>query len=152
MVCGRIENTRAESITFTRNMRDVLKQDWISIHYDENVVTDCTSAIIVPERAIREAGYIKTLTANADAHSKHEFQAMAQTAYYQYQDEELAASQVSKTLSLEWKGEDETLAAGLVIYRDAVGEFHILAHTGQNVKKLLEAANRFCTRWVRLDI
>jgi hypothetical protein len=28
----------------------------------------------------------------------------------------------------------------------------LLATAEVNVKKLLEAANRFCTRWVRLDI
>ena len=122
------------------------------IRFDDVVVTDCTSAIIVPERAVSEAGYIKTLTANANAHSKHEFQAMAQTAYYQYQDDELEVTSVTATLHIELREEVETLAAGVVIYRDTGGEFHILAHAGQNVKKLLEAANRFCTRWVRLDI
>lgn len=129
-----------------------MEENTIIIRFDQKVVTDCYSAIVVPEKAIQEAGYIKTLTANADAHSKHEFHAMAQTAYYQYQDEELTVNPVSGPVTFQWRGEVETLSTGMVIYRDRGGEFHILAHEGQRIKKLLEAANRFCTRWVRLDI
>ncbi len=133
-------------------MGDNLQKDTIQIRSGDTLVTDCNSAILVPERAVHEAGYIKTLTTNAHAHSKHEFQAMAQTVYYRFQDDELEIAQIQGTLVLEWQGEAETIEGGIVIYRDGSGEFHVLAHSGQQVKKLLEAAYRFCTRWVRLDI
>lgn len=129
-----------------------MKEDAIVLRFDDVVVTDCSSVIIVPERAVDEAGYIKTLTANALAHSKHEFHAMAQTACYQFQDGELEVVDVYGVITVEWGQEHEQLNAGLVIYRDLHGNFHILVHPGQNKKKLLEAAHRFCTRWVRLDI
>jgi hypothetical protein len=127
-------------------------EDAIVLRFDDVVVTDCSSAIIVPERAVDEAGYIKTLTINAHSHSKHEFHAMAQTAFYQFQDGELEAVDVRGTITVGWGHEHEQLSAGLVIYRDFHGNFHVLVHPGQNKKKLLEAAHRFCTRWVRLDI
>lgn len=129
-----------------------MKEDAIIIRVDEVMVTDCSSAIIVPERAVNEAGYIKTLTVNAHAHSKHEFHAMAQMAFYQFQDGELEIVTVRGIVTIEWKEEVEKLTAGIVIYRDIKGNFYVLAHAGQNIKKLLEAAHRFCTRWVRLDI
>jgi lipopolysaccharide export system protein LptA len=138
--------------TYLSNKRDILHQDTLQIRFGDTLVTDCSSAIIVPERAVHEAGYIKTLTTNAHAHSKHEFQAMAQTVYYRFQDDELEIVQGNGALILEWQGETETIEGGIVIYRDESGEFHVLAHSGQQVKKLLEAAYRFCTRWVRLDI
>jgi hypothetical protein len=126
--------------------------DAIILQYDDSTVTDCNSAIIVPERAIDEAGYIRTLTASANASSKHEFQAMAQTVSYQFQDGELDVAAVNGIITLQWKMEVEKLTSGMVIYRDFKGNFHVLAHAGQNYKKLMEAAYRFCTRWVRLDI
>ena len=59
---------------------NVLQEDAIIISYDDVNITDCSSVIIVPERALHEAGFIKTLTTHANAHSKHEFHAMAQMA------------------------------------------------------------------------
>lgn len=115
-------------------------------------VNDCLSAILVPDRALEEPGYIKTVTAGAVAHAKHEFHAMAQMAYYQYQDEELLPVVVDGVLLLSSPNVVEAIDRGMVIYRDQQGEFHVLIHRGLNVKKMLETTNRYCTRWVRLDI
>lgn len=131
---------------------NVVKENAIVLRFDDVIVTDCSSAIIVPERAVDEAGYIKTLTVNAHAHSKHEFQTMTQMAYYQYQDGEVQITAVKGVITVSWGNEVEELTAGMVIYRDLTGNFHVLAHAGQNRKKLLETAHRYCTRWVRLDI
>jgi hypothetical protein len=131
---------------------NVLNEDAISIRFDDTMVRDCSSVIIVPERALSEAGFIKTLTAGDLAYAKHEFHAMAQMAFYQFQDGELEMTEARSAISITCRREDESLTAGMVIYRDGEGNFHLLAHKGQNAKKLLEAANRFCTRWVRLDI
>jgi hypothetical protein len=128
------------------------KKDAIIIRFEDNTVTECSSAIIIPERAIIEAGYIRTMTTNANAHSKHEFHAMAQIAFSQFQDGELEIEAVHGPLTVEWKNEVETIIAGLVVFLDPQRNFRLIAHSGQNAKKLLEVAHRFCTRWVRLDI
>jgi hypothetical protein len=129
-----------------------LKKDAIIIRFEDDSVTECSSAIIILERAIIEAGCIRTMTTNANAHSKHEFHAMAQIAFSQFQEGELDIEAVHGPLTVQWKNEVETIVAGLVVFLDLQGNFHLIAHPGQNVKKLLEVAHRFCTRWVRLDI
>jgi hypothetical protein len=126
--------------------------DTITLQSAGLTITDCASLIVVPEIAIAEAGYIRTVTVKAAAHAKHEFQAMAQMAYFQFQDDELEIIPLRDPLSINFRGEVEYLIAGMVLYRDLAGQFHALIHEGQNRKKLLEAAHRFCTRWVRLDI
>ncbi|RKZ92438.1 MAG: hypothetical protein DRQ43_09050 [Gammaproteobacteria bacterium] len=123
----------------------------ILITTDKGITVDCVSIIIVPEIALEEAGYIKMFTVKDAANAKHEYHAMAQMAYFQYQDEELDVKEyVSVTILC---GEEQIdLTDGMVICRDLIGEFHVLIHSEQNRKKILEAAYRYCTRWVRLDI
>jgi len=124
----------------------------IRITSDENVILDCESVIIVPEHALKEAGYIKMFTVKDEANAKHEYHAMAQMAYYQFQDEELEIQEVEFPLIITCGEEKSELGDGMVICRDPDGEFHVFSHAGQNWKKILEAAYRYCTRWVRLDI
>jgi len=155
-LCGK--NTCREEIfrrgleNFRSGEENIVKENAIVLRFDKVILTDCSSAIIIPEKAIDEAGYIKTLTANALAHSKHEFHALAQMAYYQFQDGELEVADVNGIVTVERGDELVNLTAGMIIFRDFTGDFHVLAHSGQNKKKLLETAHRFCTRWVRLDI
>ncbi len=115
-------------------------------------VKDCESVIIVPEIAIAEGGYIKTFTTKDRAHAKHEFHALSQMAYFQFQDDELAIDEIDSPLTISCGAEHVELSNGLVIYRDLAGQLHVLVHRLQNRKKLLETAYRHCTRWVRLDI
>lgn len=124
----------------------------IQVRYDGCEIGDCVSAIVVPEMAMTEPGYIKTLTANAQAHAKHEFHTMAQVCHFSYQDDELDLVRASGPIEVEVAGKIEELVSGMVIYRDSSGEFHVLIHGLLNVKKMLESTNRYCTRWVRLDI
>ena len=124
----------------------------ISISTSDHSVDDCKTVIIVPVIAEHEPGYIKVLTASIDSGSKHEFQALAQMAYYQIQDDELNIELMRGECSIVWGNEVETMDSGLVIYRSQDGMIHVIAHHGVRFKKLLEVANRYCTRWVRLDI
>ena len=124
----------------------------ILITSDEDVIEDCESIIIVPENALNEAGYIKMFTVKDEANAKHEYHAMAQMAYYQYQDEELEIQEVGSAITINCGEEKTDLSEGMVIYRDRDGDFHVLSRRVQNRKKFLEAAYRYCTRWVRLDI
>lgn len=91
-------------------------------------------------------------TVKDEANAKHEYHAMAQMAYYQYQDEELEIQEVGSAITISCDEEKTDLSEGMVIYRDPTGEFHVLSCRVQNRKKFLEAAYRYCTRWVRLDI
>lgn len=124
----------------------------ITITYAEISIADCVSVLIVPERAMQEPGYIKALTSSAASNAKHEFHALAQMAYFQYQDDEVEIDIIKGTCRILQEQNDETLESGLVIYRTSDGAIHIISHQDVNSKKLLEAASRYCTRWVRLDI
>lgn len=114
--------------------------------------SECESVIIVPERAIKEPGYIQLLTVKDSAHAKHEYHAMAQMAYFQYQDDELTITEVSSPVTIMRETEKIELSAGMVLFRDMAGTFSVMVHSGLHKKKLLETSYRYCTRWVRLDI
>lgn len=124
----------------------------IALQFGEETITYCESIILVPAAAVSEHGYIRTLSANAGVHAKHEYHALAQMAYFQYQDGELEIENLPGLLQVTLRGETETFVQGLALYRDLEGRFHVLMHEGQDARKLIEAAYRFCTRWVRLDI
>jgi hypothetical protein len=124
----------------------------ITVEWGATTITDCSSIILVPEIAMTEPGYIRTITLRASAHAKHEFHTMAQMAYYQFQDGELEITPLDSSLRVSMRGDAEELVAGLALYRDTEGRFHALMHEGQDGKRLIEAAYRFCTRWIRLDI
>ena len=123
----------------------------ISLSYEDVVCGDCLCALIVPAQALDEPGYIKGVSA-AGSSSKHEFHALAQTAYYQFQDDELKVELTRAPLEIECDDVHELVESGMVIYRVGQGSIRAVAHQELNLRKLLEAANRFCTRWVRLDI
>jgi len=124
----------------------------ILITSDSGTLAECESVIIVPTLVLQEAGYIKRLTVKEPAHAKHEYHAMAQMAYFQFQDGELEIEELDESISVSFDDESIELDAGMVICRNKKGEFNVLMHAMQNRKKLLEAAYRYCTRWVRLDI
>lgn len=124
----------------------------ITISCNDTVMAESSSALIVPEIAVQEPGYIKALSSSSAAASKHEFHALAQMAYYQHQDDELEIMTLTGPCRISRENDAETLESGLIIYRSNDGAIHIASHQGVNSKKLLEAANRYCTRWVRLDI
>jgi hypothetical protein len=124
----------------------------IIIRFAETVITNCESVILVPEIAVQEAGYIKTFTVKDSAHAKHEYHALAQMAYFQFQDDELLMLEIDSPLTITSGTDVLEITGGMVLYRDTAGAFHVVVHALQNRKKLLEAAYRYCTRWVRLDI
>ena len=124
----------------------------ITIQSANRIFTDCETVIVVPDIAVQEAGYIKTFTVSESGHAKHDYHAMAQMAYFQFQDEELDIIELAAPVTITCGSEKNEMDGGLVLYRDLTGSFHVLANGTQNRKKLLETAYRYCTRWVRLDI
>ncbi len=112
----------------------------------------CDSVVIIPEKAINEPGYIKAFTTKDSAHAKHEYHAMSQMGYFQYQDDELEVTELTEPITIETAAEDFHLTDGMVLVRTPDGKFLTYIHAMQNKKKLLETGYRYCTRWVRLDI
>jgi hypothetical protein len=108
--------------------------------------------IVVPEQALSEGGYIRAFSSEQSGQSKHLYQAMAQTAYFLDQDDELTVRQYQQPLTVHCGSAYLLLERGLAIVRTVDGGQEVLVVGPVNRKKLLEAANRYCTRWVRLDI
>ena len=115
-------------------------------------INDCQTVVIVPEIAVREPGYIQAFTISAESGAKHEYHALAQTAYFQNDDGELPVDDLQGSCTVTFGEKHETINLGGVIYRKKDGEIRAAVHPGVNRKKLFEAANRYCTRWIRLDI
>lgn len=123
----------------------------IELSWDQNNRSECLCVLIIPAKAVDEPGYIKGMhyTGNSD---KHEFRALAQTGYYQFQDDELEVEITGGPITVTHLNESEQLAEGMVLYRAVGGAIRAIAHGSALPAKLLETANRYCTRWVRLDI
>lgn len=124
----------------------------IRVESEQEILANCESVIIIPEIAIKESGYIRVFTVKDSAYAKHEYHAMAQMAYFQYQDDELDLKEVESTITVVTNDESVTVEGGMVLGREPSGDFLALIQPMQNKKKLLEAGYRYCTRWVRLDI
>ena len=112
----------------------------------------CETVIVIPEKAVGEAGYIQMFSVKDSGHAKHDYHALAQIAYFQLQDDELDIREADSPLTVQLAGERSELDGGMIICRGRTGKVYVLIQAGQNRKKLLEAAYRWCTRWVRLDI
>jgi len=125
---------------------------FIIITSDKDILADCVSIIIVPEIAVREAGHIKMFTIKDSVHAKHEYHAMAQMVYFQYQDEELDIHEIDSAVTVICGDESIYLSDGMIICRCRTGDLRVLIYAAQNRKKILEAAYRYSTRWIRLDI
>lgn len=117
-----------------------------------NEPVECAAAIIVPEQALQEPGYITMMTGQGAAVDKHGLQALAQTACYQFQDGELEVVEMTGPCRLVGPSGEADLPSGMVIYRESSGAIGAAVHAGLNPRKMLESAHRYCTRWVRLDI
>lgn len=113
---------------------------------------DCDTVILVGAMAIEQDGHITLLSRNIGSQTKHEFYALAQMALIQFQDKELEVNPVEGPIVVAGKNENRQIASGMAICRTGAGELFVFAHGDQPSRRLLDAANRYCTRWVRLDI
>ncbi len=124
----------------------------MELQIEGKTVSDCESVIIVPAKALEEHGYMQTITEDTSGFAKHQFHAMAQTAYFQYQDDEIEIEQVTKNIVIRKNEETWEIEEGVCLCRSRDNTLSAYATGDVNIKKMLEAAYRFCTRWVRLDI
>jgi len=129
-----------------------MNKDSIVIRFENDIEAEYCSAIIIPERAINEPGHIRTLSINSTANSKHEFHAITQIVLSEFQDDEIELEAFHAPLTIQCNDEIVTMTSGVIILRDLKGKLHLIGNLDQNIKKLLQSAHRFCTRWVRLDI
>ena len=129
-----------------------MEQNCISLRIPAGKAIQCSTVILVPDIALSEAGHIKLLSCNLSPQAKHEFHALAQMAFFRFQDEELEINMATEPIILEWDGENTEVSSGMVICRNLSGGLEVFCHSGEPPRKLLEAALRFCTRWIRLDI
>lgn len=128
-----------------------MKEVLYSIQYENNHIDDCQYAILVPKQALSGARIV-LIGAETNAQSKHSLHALSQMAFYQYQDNELEPAIMSGNCTVTGGTISETIDNGLIIVRQSNGIITILIHPDLKAKPLLEAAHRYCTRWIRLDI
>ncbi len=122
----------------------------ITLSAGENI--NCKSVIVIPEMALTDATYIRSFTTVSPVHSKHEFHTLAQIALIEFDDGEIEPQKIVGKISLVAGEEIYDLESGMIICRLASEAFSIYINTDQAPRKYLETANRYCTRWVRLDI
>lgn len=128
------------------------QKEVISVFLEGNETYSCSAAIMVPDIVLSEAGHIRTFSTQAGPQAKHEFYAIAQTAFIQFQDNDLAVMTVETPIVVEHREDRAVVTSGLALVRRHSGEIIVVANSPQSHRKLLEAAHRFCTRWIRLDI
>lgn len=124
----------------------------LKLQFDSKVVDNCETVIVVPDKALTEPGYIKSFTLKDSGHAKHELHALAQMVYFQFQDEELDVVEVGEVIKVADESENVELRDGMILFKLTDGSISAASQGMINRKKYLEAAYRYCTRWVRLDI
>lgn len=124
----------------------------MKIVYEDKIREDAVSIILVPEQAIKEPGYIQCFSMGSNSSNKHEYHALAQMAYFQYQDDELTIFEVTGNIEIHLDDQKETMNSGMMLFREKNGAINAIVHRDINKKKILEIVYRYCTRWVRLDI
>jgi hypothetical protein len=129
-----------------------MKGDLIQVRSAGKKHCDCLAVVLVPDIALSELGHVRTISVNIGTQAKHEFYALAQTAYMQSQDDEIDLTPVGSPIEVTVGHETFQIAAGLVLCRRVSGGIEAFVHSDQSHQKLLDAAHRYCTRWIRLDI
>jgi len=112
----------------------------------------CRSVIIIPEIALTDATYIRSFSTASPVRSKHEFYTLAQIALIQFDDDEVSPQKVAGKIIITAGEEKFVLESGMLICRLESDGYLIYTNTDKSPRKYLETANRYCTRWVRLDI
>jgi len=123
----------------------------ISVAGDDKTF-ECSAVVLVPDVVLSEPGHIRTLSVDSGPQAKHAFYALAQTAAFQFQDEELRVTIVEGSILAGRGQKTDAVKPGMVICRTVSGEIVILSNSKKSHRKLLDATQRFCTRWIRLDI
>lgn len=126
--------------------------DVIRILSTEQLVCECSAAIAVPERALADPGHIRTFSATAASQSKHTVYALSRMMLIEFEDGELQPRRFQFDLTVTDGADPVRVDDGIVVARNLDGRLAVMSNAAKPLRKFIEVANRFCTRWIRLDI
>ena len=124
----------------------------IQILSTDQLVCECLAAIAVPEIALSVPGHIRTFSATAGSQSKHSIYALSQMMLIEFEDGEQQPRQFQFDLTVTNGASLFRVDHGVVVVRNLDGRLEVLSNAAKPLRKFIEVANRFCTRWIRLDI
>ena len=126
--------------------------DAIHILSTDQLVCECLTAIAVPEIALSVPGHIRTFSATAGSQSKHSLYALSQMMLIEFEDGELQPREFQFDLTVTTGAILARVNDGIVAARNLDGRLEVLSNAAKPLRKFIEVTNRFCTRWIRLDI
>ncbi len=124
----------------------------IRILSTDQLVCECLAAIVVPEIALSVPGHIRAFSATAGSQSKHSLYALSQMMLIEFEDGELQLRRFQFDLTVTTGVSLLQVDNGIVVVRNLDGRLEVLSNAVKPLRKFIEVANRFCTRWIRLDI
>jgi len=112
------------------------------------------AAVIVPEAALDQPDLIRTLTVAGIDAAKHSLHALCQIAVVEEEEGSLDALSVPRdeALQVDNAGETIVMPCGSVLLLGTDGSVRVACHEGLRRDRLVKAAHRFCTRFIRLDL
>ena len=126
--------------------------DVIRILSADQLVCECLAAIAVPEIALSVPDYIRTFSATAGSQSKHSLYALSQMMLIEFEDGGLQPRQFQSDLTVTDGASRVRVDDGIVVARNLDGRLEVLSNAVKPLRRFVEVTNRFCTRWIRLDI
>ncbi len=124
----------------------------ISVELSSEKQISCRAVIVIPETALIDATYIRSFSTASPVRSKHEFYTLAQIALIQFDDDEVTPQKVAGKIIITIDAEKFVLESGMLICRLESDGYLMYTNADKSPRKYLETANRYCTRWVRLDV
>lgn len=113
---------------------------------------DCLYGIIV-QKGNQEGEYdTRLLNGSSDKQQKHLLHSLSQIALYQFEDQEIDVQPLHGSCLITGHSFADMIDEGLVLIQGQNNTIELFAHQTINVKKALDSAYRYCTRWIRLDI
>ncbi len=123
-----------------------------TISFDHSHYDDCLIGLIV-SKSSRDGEYdITLLNCSSDKQQKHNLHSLSQIALYQFEDQEIDVHPVNGPCRIIGETFSYEVAEALILVQGNDNRIAIYAHPAVSVKKALDNAYRYCTRWIRLDI
>ena len=129
--------------------------DPITIHvtHADSHLSAGGSAIGLPSGAEENTGKMILWTTDSAHQRKHTLFSLMQTVQIRYEDGDLDIETFpGGPFILSFGNESAEVERGLVVCTDEKGGIHLYAHEDVDIRSLIRAANKYCTRWIRLDV
>lgn len=126
----------------------------LRIYFKGEPLVEVDMLLMIPKDAPDYPDKVIAHVSGSPANAKHAYHAISQIALLDFEEELLTEEEFPNGESLEVKQGDcfEELTEGIIIARDKSGKVRLFAHDTVDTMRLLRFANRYCTRWIRLDI